>query len=527
MPTNRSRSGEAVSPSKARTGIRGLDEILRGGLPRNRVYLLDGLPGSGKTSLAMMFLLEGLAEGERCLYITMSESLDEIIEVGNSHGWDLSRLDIFDVGAVDHILAADTQNTVFETSSVELGEAIALLIRKVEACRPNRVVIDSVSELHLLSGEPWIYRLHLLRLKQILFDHRVTTLIVNDGGLGNDGHDLRGIVHGVISVGFFQYGQGAIRRSLCVHKLRGVPFMEGEHDLRVVPGGVEVFPRLVAVDPKWRERSVVVLSTGVKELDDILGGGLDEGTTNLVIGPVGVGKSTIAMQFALHAVESGERVGVYLFDEHLETVVRRWDGLGRNIRPMINQRLLDIRDINPAQVTAGEFANEVRRAVEDDKAKVIVIDSLSAYQNAMMGKWATLLQFHELQLYLAKWGVVTVIVHCHGGLVLPMLGENFELSYLADTMVLLRYYEYKGAVRRALSVFKRRTGRHETTIRDFEIGPRGLVIGPPLTGFQGVLTGNLVYALNTQPASAVAERTARQTNEERPRDKRALFDNDT
>jgi circadian clock protein KaiC len=487
----------------ATTGIAGLDEILRGGLPRNRVYLVQGRPGTGKTTLALQFLLRGARDGERCLYVSLSESLDEVQEVARSHGWDLSAIDVLELSAAEQLIKRENQNSVFRTSSVELSETEALISERIAATRPQRVVIDSLAEVHLLAAEPWIYRLQLLRLKQSLAGIGATAMLLDDLALSDAAAQPSSVVHGSISLSYEAPEYGSFRRRLRVDKMRGVPFLEGEHDLAIRTGGLKVYPRLVAAELGHPGTDGRLIRSGVAELDEVLGGGMDAGTTNLIIGPAGVGKSTVAMRFAINTADLGGRAAVYMFDERVDTMVRRWKGLGCDLEPYLAGETIALRHIDPAELTAGELAFDIRRAVEGAGVSLVIIDSLAGYQQAMVGERAMVLQMHELQTYLGNHGVTTIVVNAQHGLFASPTA-NLDISYLADTVLLLRYYEFMGTIRKALSVFKRRTGQHEPSIRDLEFRPQGIFVGRPLTEFQGILTGSPIYKSASMPFGGLA-----------------------
>lgn len=493
---------EESKSAPVRTGARGLDEILRGGLPRGRVYLLYGTPGSGKTTLALQFLRQGVSEGERVLYVPMSESVEEVRGVAASHGWDLSGVDMVELAANPQILSEAADQTIFRPSDVELTETFHRLVAHIEASRPHRLVVDSMAEFRLLAGDGWSFRLQLLRLKHYLASQQCTTLLLDTPSPSDDGMHLESLVHGVLRVEFVSPEYGPFRRKLRVQKMRGVGFVEGDHDLRIVKGGLEVYPRLVAAElHEAAEATDPGVGSGVEDLDTILGGGLDRGSTNLVIGPTGVGKSILSMQYAIQAARRGEKVNVYLFDERVETVLHRSRGLGHDLRPYIDQGLLRLRQIDPAELSAGEFSFRVREAVETHGVGLLVIDSLNGYENAMVAERSLQLQMHELQIYLGQHGVTTILAYGQHGL-FQTTGLHVDISYLTDTVILLRYYEFHGSVRRALSVFKRRASAHEATIRDYKIGCGGIFIGRPLTEFQGVLTGNPTYTAGEAPSGA-------------------------
>lgn len=473
--------------SPAGSGVAGLDDILRGGFPRGRVYLVEGDPGVGKTTLALQFLLEGIRLGERALYVTLSETKEEIDAVADSHGWSLAGVEIFELTPPE-ALRGEEQNTLFHPSEIELAETTKAVIDVCSRIKPERVVFDSLSEIRLLAQTPLRYRREVLALKQYFAGRSSTVLLLDDrSGPGADSH-LESLVHGVISLDQLAPLYGAQRRRLRITKLRGVDFRGGYHDLNIRRGGISVFPRLVASEhttPFTRG----IASSGVPELDQMLGGGLDRGTSGLLLGPAGTGKSALATQWAFAAATRGEPAAVFCFDESLTTFRARAASLGIDLDSLSGPGRVIARQIDPAEVPPGQFASEVRQAVEEEGVRCVVIDSLNGYLNAMPDESFLVLQLHELLSYLGQQGVVTILVVAQHGLIGAPVASPTDVSYLADAVVLLRHFEARGAVRRAISVLKKRTGRHESTIRELRLGREGIQLGAPLTGLSGVLTG--------------------------------------
>jgi circadian clock protein KaiC len=473
-------------PAAALTGIGGLDDILNGGLTPHRLYLVEGTPGTGKTTLGLGFLLAGAALGEIGLYITLAETEVELLAVAKTHGWSLDPINLFEMVPVEG-LGEDQEQTLLHPSEVELGETIREVMTKVDELRPNRVVLDSLSELRLLAQSPTRYRRQILALKHFFSTRNCTVLFLDDkSGTGGD-LQLHSIAHGVISLEQTLSGFGAQRRRLHVVKMRGVRYRGGYHDFEIERGGLCVYPRLVASDHASDEAGEAV-STGSLELDALLGGGLVPGTSTLLTGPAGVGKTTASVQCLAAALSRGEKGAYFLFDERLPTLLSRSKALGMDIQPFIDNEQLEMRAIDPAEMSPGEFANAIRAAVEERGARFIIIDSLNAYLQSMPNEQFLVLQMHELLTYLGQKGVVSLLIlGMHG-----MMGDirsDIDLSYLSDTVVQLRYFEAQGEVRQAISVIKTRTARHERMIREFQIGSKGLLVGAPLRQFQGVLTG--------------------------------------
>jgi circadian clock protein KaiC len=473
-------------PALAGTGIVGLDDILNGGLTPDRMYLVEGTPGTGKTTLGLGFLLAGAAVGETGLYITLAETEVELRAVAATHGWSLDPLTLFEMVPADG-LGEDHEQTLLHPSEVELGETIRDVMDKVDKLRPKRVVIDSLSELRLLAQSPIRYRRQILALKHFFSTRACTVLFLDDkSGSGSD-LQLHSIAHGVVSLEQTLSGFGAQRRRLHVVKMRGVRYRGGYHDFEIERGGLSVYPRLVASEHATHYSDDAV-STGSAELDSLLGGGLIPGTATLLTGPAGVGKTTASVQSMVAALKRGERAAYFLFDERLPTLLKRSASLGMDLLPYVENGQLELRAIDPAEMSPGEFSGAVRAAVEDHGAKVVVIDSLNAYLQAMPNEQFLILQMHEMLTYLGQKGIVSLLIlGLHG--ITGDVRSDVDLSYLSDTIVQLRYFEAHGEVRQAISVIKTRTARHERTIREFQIGSNGLLVGEPLREFQGVLTG--------------------------------------
>ncbi|WP_428305614.1 ATPase domain-containing protein [Lacipirellula sp.] len=480
-----------LDPPALATGIPGLNDILRGGFPADCVYMVAGTPGTGKTTLALQFLLEGVKKGESCLYITLSETRREIEKVARSHGWDLSGLNICELIPTEGNLSIDAQLTVFNPSEFELGETTEAMIAEVKRCSPKRLVLDSLSELRLVAQNSLRYRRQILAIKQYLASRDCTVLMLDDCTGSATDDQLESIAHGVINLEHLANQYGAERRRLRVVKLRGVSFRGGYHDFTIRKGGLDVFPRLVAAEHHI-EFDDQDLPSEIPALDALLCGGLPAGTSTLMLGPAGTGKSTIATKFAMAAVERGDRAVMFVFDENIGTFRLRSRKLDIGVEPFMASGMLSVQQIDPAELSSGEFCTIVRRAVEGHNgsvpAKVIIIDSLNGYLNAMPEEKFLTAQLHELLSFLGQNGVVTIMTVTQAGMIGAM-HSPVDTTYLADNVILFRFFESRGEVRRAISVVKKRSGKHELTIRELEINDRGIQIGEPLTGFQGILTG--------------------------------------
>ena len=468
------------------TGIEGLDEVLRGGLQPERLYLIEGTPGTGKTTLALQFLRAGVTKGLRALYVTLSESEEELRSVAATHGWTLDGIEVFQLITEDG-LEADAEQTVLHPSELELGETTRGVMARVEEVRPDLVVFDSLSEMRLLAQNPLRYRRQVLALKHFFNQHRCTVLLLDDRSSEVGDLQLHSIAHGVITLEQVALAFGAERRRMRVMKLRGAQYDGGYHDFEIRPGGLLVYPRLVARDHPV-EQSADVTGTGTAGLDKLLGGGVSRGTSLLLTGPAGVGKSTIATSITVAGLERGERAVYFTFDEGLRTMLARSEALGMALDSHLASGALSIRQIDPAELSPGEFSGMVRTAVEGQGARTVVIDSLNGFLQSMPGDNHLVLQMHELLSYLNQRGVVTLLILSQHGIV-GELRSSLDLSYLADTVTLMRYFEVEGVVRKAISVVKTRTTAHERTIREFQLRSDGLQLGDPLRGFSGVLSG--------------------------------------
>ncbi|KQM21555.1 ATPase domain-containing protein [Novosphingobium sp. Leaf2] len=481
------------------TGNAGLDGILKGGLPANRLYLLEGAPGSGKTTLALQFLREGVERGERVLYITLSESREELRVVAASHGWTLDGFDVFEFDSSDSVRGGGLEQSIIHPWEMELSETIRLIHDEVERVNPARVVFDSLSEMRLLAQDPLRYRRQVLALKQFFSGRETTVLLVDDMTASGDVRDsqLHSLCHGVITLERLTLEFGAARRRMQVQKLRGVDFIAGFHDMVIRKGGVEIFPRLIAAEhhASYAEDTV---PSGVAELDALLGGGPLRGSSILVTGPAGSGKTTIALQYVFAACERAERGTIFQFDERVTTLISRSRAFGLDIAGHLESGCLKLEQIDPAEISPGEFAARVRHEVEQRGVRMIVIDSLNGYVAAMPQEQQLILQMHELLSYLSQRGVITFLINPQHGLVGSMI-TNLNVSYVADAVVLLRFFEAEGRIRKAISVLKNRGGQHEDAIREFRIDGQGLRVGDTLRGFKGVLTGTPEYTGASEP----------------------------
>ena len=483
------------------TGIVDLDNILGGGLTRHRSFLLEGAPGSGKTTIALQFLLEGARLAERGLYITLSETALELREVARSHNWSLDEIELFELVNEDG-LDPESEQSILEPSEVELGETIRGVMECVDRLRPSRVVFDSLSEMRLLAQNSLRYRRQILALKQYFSTRECTVLLLDDRSSDPGDLQLHSIAHGVITLEQISRDYGTERRRLRVVKMRGVKYRGGFHDFVIETGGVAVFPRLIAAEHHSAFANHLV-STGVSQLDQMLGGGIAPGTNTLLNGPSGVGKTCTAVCCGLAAIERGDKAAYFLFDEGAATLRTRARALGMDLEGHLSSGQLQLFQIDPAELSPGEFANRVRRAVERDKVKFIAIDSLNAFLQAMPGEKFLLLLMHELLSYLNQQGVVSVLVLGQHGII-GEIKSDVDLSYLSDSIVLFRYFEARGSMLKAASVVKSRTTEHETSIREFRLSPRGIEIGEPLSDFEGVLSGLPAYRGATPLLSAAS-----------------------
>lgn len=475
-----------MAQERAATDIEGLDDVLGGGLPRDRIYLVQGDPGVGKTTVGIQFLMAGARRGEKCLYITLSETIAEIRGIVESHGWNLDGIELVELSTIEQTSGLEADNTLFETSEVELHETMRRLLAHVERVQPQRVVFDSLSELRLLAQSPLRYRRQILSLKQYFTNKQTTVMLLDD--LTSQPHDLQlqSLAHGVIHIEQIAPTFGEDRRRLRVLKLRGVKFRGGYHDLTIRSGGVVVFPRLVAAEHHARF-SADVVSSGIPSLDALLGGGLHRGTCTLLTGPAGTGKSALAVQFAAAAAARGERSAMFVFDERTDTLFQRTRALGVDIDAHVAAKLITIQQVDPAEMSPGELVHTVRQAVAGG-ARMLIIDSLNGFMQSMPEDKQLAIQLHELLSYLGQVGVTTILVMAQHGL-FGSMKTAVDVSYVSDTVLLLRYFESGGRVRKAISVVKKRTGAHEHTIREMSFEGSRLAVGEALSQFVGVLTG--------------------------------------
>jgi circadian clock protein KaiC len=474
------------------SGSEPLDYILGGGYASSHIHLLEGAPGSGKTTLAMQFLLEGRNCGERGLYITLSESRDELLQVARTHGWNLDGIDIFELVPPELSLDPEREQSIVYASDLELGETVRLVMEEIERLAPERVVFDSLSEIRLLAQGSLRYRRQVLALKHFFARRRSTALFLDDLTDVAEDLSLHSLAHGVVRLEQIAMAYGAERRRLRVFKMRGRRFHGGFHDFVIRTGGVEIFPRLVAADHPDIGFEPRTATSGLPALDDLVGGGLDYGTTTLVIGPSGSGKSTLSLQYICSALARGEKVLVVSFDETERIFYRRAGGLGRDLDRWRKDGTFIFRQVDPAELSPGELTGIIRESVEGAGAGVVVVDSLSGYQHAMPQEQYMLLQMHEIVTYLNQQGVLTFLILAQSGMVGHMQSP-VDLTYLSDNVLLLRFFEAHGEIRRALSVLKKRTGGHESAIRELRIASHGIEVGPRLAGFRGVLTGTPSY----------------------------------
>jgi len=481
------------------TGNVGLDTILKGGLPASRLYLLEGSPGAGKTTLALQFLREGVAQGEPVLYITLSETREELAIVAASHGWEIDDFVIFEFNSAAEVLGDARDQSILHPWEMELGETIKLIQDAVDRVKPTRVVFDSLSEMRLLAQDPLRYRRQVLALKQFFAGRSGTVLLVDDMTGSANGRDdqLHSLCHGVITLERLTLDFGAARRRLQVQKLRGVDFIAGYHDMVIRKGGLDVFPRLIAAD-HHADFTGETVASGVPELDALLAGGPLRGTSTLLTGPAGTGKTTIALQYVHAACERGENATIYEFDERIGTLLTRVKAFNLDLKAHLDSGRLKIEQIDPAEISPGEFAARIRGEVEMRGTRMIVLDSLNGYMAAMPQEQQLILQMHELLSYLSQRGVVTFLVNPQQGLVGTM-ATNLNISYIADAVILLRFFEAGGRLRKAISVIKNRGGQHEDAIRELRIDTRGVRVGEPLTDFKGVMTGTPEYLGQDNP----------------------------
>ncbi len=469
------------------TGVPGLDTILGGGLTSDRLFLIEGEPGTGKTTLALQFLFEGVRRGESVIYITLAETRVELQAVAQSHGWSMDGIHVEDIVPSENILHPDHQFTIFHPSEIEMGTTTQRLLATIEKYKPTRVVLDSLSELQLLAESPLRYRRQVLALKQYLSGKGCTTLFLDDRTALSGDLQVRSVAHGVITLELINQDYGSERRRVRIVKYRGIAFRGGSHDYKILTGGLVVYPRLIAAYSRVRS-SREQLSSGIGKLDMLTGGGLDEGTSTLISGPPGTGKSTLCAQYVHAAIGRGQKAAMFLFEEAVNNMMLRCSGLGLDLEPAVNNGQLTVQQIDPAEMAPGEFMQAVTDA-QAQGAKIIVIDSLNGYLKAMPDERFLATHLHELLTYLGQRGVVTILVGVQPGVIGSAMSSSVDASYIADSVIMLRYFEARGKVRQAISMFKKRVGKHERTIRLFGMDENGIHVGDVLTDFHGILTG--------------------------------------
>jgi circadian clock protein KaiC len=475
------------------TGLSGLDEILDGGLPQNHIYLLMGAPGTGKTTLGIQFLQEGVRQGEKVLYITLLQSEKELREVAASHGWDLAGIEIKVLMAEAERESELVAQTLLPSSEIQLDEVMTAIEKAVEEVRPARMVFDSIEQVRLLANDPVIYRQNVLAIQRLLSKRSVTAIFVESSV---QSPEFKTLAHGVIMLDTILLPFGEMRRRILIEKMRGVAFKGGYHSCRIQHGGLRIYPPLPVakqpLHPQWKE-----IRCGIKQLDQMLGGGLTAGTTCLLAGESGTGKSSLATAYAHASVQRGEHAAVFLFDERKDTFLKRAQGLGMDLLPFLEQGLLTISQVNIGDLSAGELAQNLRNEVEQQEAKVVVLDSLTGYYNVLPEEPLLMVQLHEMLTYLGQHGVLTVLVLTEHGM-LGQKRETIDVSFISDTVILLRRFEAQGGIRLAAAVIKKRHGDHEKFIRELMITPQGLLVGEPLAEFHGVLTGTPTFVGGTE-----------------------------
>jgi circadian clock protein KaiC len=487
-----------AAPEQVRFGIVGLDEILGGGLAPNHLYLIDGDPGTGKTTVGLQFLIEGRDRGESAMYVTLSETAEELKGTATSHGWSLDGVEIFELAAGQQVGTGNDAYTLFHPSEIELQETMDTVLQTIDRVNPARVVIDSLSEMRLLARDPLRFRRQILALKQFFLGRDSTVVVLDDRTAPDGDMQLHSLAHGVMILEHLAVDYGSERRRLQVKKMRGAQFRGGFHDFRIQTGGLEVYPRLLTKGEADLPKSKPVVS-GSPELDALLGGGLTSGTSTLVTGAAGTGKSILCLQYAIAAAKRGEKVHFYLFDERASTFRARAAALKIPLRAAEKDGSIVLYQIEPTQMSPGEFAHQIRRAILEEGVQMLVIDSINGYMQAMPAERLLPIQVHEVLSFCANHGVTSLLTLVQHGVFGGPVDEAAEVSYLADTVVLLRYFEHEGAVRQAISAVKKRSGAHEHTIRECKVAVGGLHVGEPLTEFRGVLSGIPEYSGRDEP----------------------------